>query len=184
MHSSPAYWNPLPAAHQIIATWDGSERDLSGKWEEHNWRSVPGPFYGAETDTCATGPVVAPHHVLCDENGMEFLYRQPHNPDAVAKVLNAAWSDPFGGYACDGDEHWTPTAVREWWAERGRVREWAQSMASTYSTSERKDDRAAVEHLRDFAAYVDGDLKHYLRGYLFWLSEDREPHSEEALPPL
>ncbi|MBA2897520.1 hypothetical protein [Nonomuraea soli] len=184
MPDRPAYWNPLPAARQIVSTWDDPERALSGKWEQRNWRNVPGPFYGADTDTCATGPLVAPRRVLCDENGMEFVYRQPQDPAALAEVLDAVWQDPFGGYACDGDDHWTCADVRGWWSERGRVREWAQSLAITYSTSNNEFDRAAVEHLRDFADYLDGDLRDYLRGYLFWLSEGREPHPDEALPLL
>ncbi|GGR87036.1 hypothetical protein GCM10010169_34070 [Micromonospora fulviviridis] len=32
--------------------WPGVDVTFQGKWEEHSWRNVPGPFYGAMTDDC------------------------------------------------------------------------------------------------------------------------------------
>jgi hypothetical protein len=43
-----------------------------GRWEERSWLNVPGPFYGAETDTCATGRRAAPSNVLYTVDGQEF----------------------------------------------------------------------------------------------------------------
>src|SRR5204863_8720638 len=42
----------------------------------------------------------------------------------TCSVRCAAGQDPFGGYGYDGDDHWTPDGVRDWWRGRGRVREW------------------------------------------------------------
>jgi len=38
--------------------------------------------------------------------------------------MEAAWADPFGGYAIDGDDHWTVAGVPDRWRDRGRLREW------------------------------------------------------------
>lgn len=97
---------------------------LKGRWEERNWLNVPGPFYGAETDTCVAGIPAASGHVLCDEDGMEFVWRQPRDLDEVRAILDAAYQDPFDGYGWDGDEHWTPDLVLDWWDDRGRIEEW------------------------------------------------------------
>ncbi|MFF7847651.1 hypothetical protein ACFZDF_08675 [Streptomyces sp. NPDC007910] len=37
---------------------------------------------------------------------------------------------------------------------------------------------------RDFVAPIDDGLEDYLRGYLFWLEQRREPRDGEALPLL
>lgn len=37
---------------------------------------------------------------------------------------------------------------------------------------------------RDFVAHIDDGLEDYLRGYLFWLEQRREPRDGEALPLL
>ena len=41
--------------------------------------NIPGPIYGAETDTCLTGPLEAPENVLVDKNGQEFVFKQASN---------------------------------------------------------------------------------------------------------
>ncbi|MFD0635928.1 ferredoxin [Catenulispora yoronensis] len=140
---------------------------MRATWEERNWRNIPGPFYGGETDTCEAGPPIAPRHVLADENGQEFVYRQPRTRFEVETLLFAAWNDPFGGYACDGDEHWTVEAIRSWWSERARVREWAISFAAN-----------------DFVAYLDGEAADHLRDYMFWLEERRQPGAGVNRPDL
>ncbi|NUS78575.1 MAG: hypothetical protein HOV70_20580 [Streptomyces sp.] len=81
----------------------------------------------------------------------------------------------MGGYAWDGDRHWTPRAVREWWAGRAQVHAWIES--------ELADDQNEPAALRRYAAYLEDGLETYLRGYLFWLTERREPRRGEPLPP-
>ncbi|MFD0634056.1 hypothetical protein ACFQ9X_23375 [Catenulispora yoronensis] len=38
--------------------------------------------------------------------------------------------------------------------------------------------------LRDFVAYLDDGLEQYLRGYMFWLAEGREPRAGDSAPDL
>ncbi|MDX3639457.1 hypothetical protein [Streptomyces sp. MB09-02B] len=41
----------------------GDDREaFKGRWEDRLWLNVPGPLYGAETDTCRTGRLHAPAH--------------------------------------------------------------------------------------------------------------------------
>jgi hypothetical protein len=129
---------------------------LKGDWADRNWRNVPGPFYGAETDTCGCGPTAAPLSVLCDETGQEFVWRQPRSMDELRAVLDAACQDPFGGYGCDGDAHWTPKTVLEWWERRERVIDWIASQGSAV--------------VAPFSAYIDEALGDDLRRYADWLS--------------
>lgn len=39
-------------------------------------------------------------------------------------MLSAAWADPDGAYAYDGDDHWTPELIRDRWADRAKLTEW------------------------------------------------------------
>jgi hypothetical protein len=74
--------------------------------------NVPGPFYGAETDTCWTGPHEAPGNVLLDRDGQEFVCRQPADATELRDVLSAALCECFCGYGADGDDHWTLPLIR------------------------------------------------------------------------
>ncbi|MGW6819450.1 hypothetical protein [Streptomyces sp. NPDC055005] len=90
---------------------------------ERNWRNVPGPFHGADTDTCWSGRMAAPDHVLYDdETGQEFVYRRPRNAVEVDRLLFAAWTDPSSGYGLRSQrvgEAWLtrPLFVKEVWLE-------------------------------------------------------------------
>lgn len=100
---------------------------FQGNWSERNWRNVPGLLYGAMTDNCWVGRLHAPRHVLYGDDidyEQEFLYRQPRTVEELRAVVAAAQEDPWAGWACDGDTHWTPDLVREWWRDRGRLRDW------------------------------------------------------------
>lgn len=191
------YWDPLPAVRTSAGTpvpgarpgtiqvLPEPETYLLGSWPERSWQSVPGPLYGGGTDTCWTGRLVAPAHILYDdESGEEFVYRQPRAPEQVRAVLFAALNDPFGGYGWDGDQHWTPESVRSWWRDRGRLREWAAKVSVAWAEHEQPDHREMVTGLPDFLGYLDGELACDLRTYLFWLQERRSPRQEEALPQL
>ncbi|WTV56370.1 hypothetical protein OG438_02210 [Streptomyces sp. NBC_00035] len=102
----------------------------------------------------------------------------------------------YSGYGWDGDDHWTPAAVRAWWRDRGRVRDWALAIAADWGADTHPDwgingsaqyrphyHDAAQGHL-DFVAYIDDGLEAYLRGYVFWLDKRRAPRRWEALPVL
>ncbi|WP_251064088.1 ferredoxin [Streptomyces sp. ISL-44] len=196
------YWDPIPTVRAVAGThlpqWEPGTRppvfDWSrgtrsscepDQWGERNWRNVPGPFYGAGTDNCWTGRDCAPDNVMYDgEYNQEFVYRQPRDERETYAVLCAAECDPMAGYAGDGDAHWTPELVRDWWRDRGRVREWAVVLDRTWSVSEDRYEREASAGARDYVAHIDGGLGDYLRGYLFRLKEGRPARSGEALPAL
>jgi hypothetical protein len=109
------YWDPMPtvaaSADLQMNHPDGGRLGspgayLRGRWAARDWRNVPGPFYGAETDSYWMGRVVAPGHLVYEDGfGGEIVYRQPRNADEVRFVLSAARNDPFDAYAADGDEH-------------------------------------------------------------------------------
>ncbi|MFI9504143.1 ferredoxin [Nocardia sp. NPDC052566] len=187
------YWDPL-ATIGMSAEWPlviypqsrlGPSADyLRGAWADKDWRNVPGPFYGAGTDNCGTGRLNAPGHVIYEDCFAEVVYRQPRTPHEVHLLLSAAYSDPFCHYACDGDDHWTLSLVRDWWADRDRLLAWIHTMGEEWSVSASADDREAAAGLRDYAAYVSGALETHLREYGFWLEYRRPATPGEALPDL
>lgn len=192
------YWDPIPTVRAVVGRplpqWGPGEsavrHDWSGPapagWGQRDWRSVPGPFYASETDTCWTGRICAPAHVLYDDDGygQEFVYRQPRTPQEVYDLICAGECELLAGYGGDGDLHWTPELVRDWWRDRGRVREWAAALGRTWAVSERADQREAAAGAREYAAYIDAGLGEYLREYVFHLSEGRAAGPGEALPAL
>ncbi|MGW0900175.1 ferredoxin, partial [Streptomyces goshikiensis] len=97
---------------------------------------------------------------------------------------NAAANDPYAGYACDGDDHWTPQSVRAWWADRRRLVDWIDKAAISRSASERADEREVVAGLNSYRQYIDGELAVHLRAYIFWLDQRRVPLDGEALPDI
>src|SRR5690242_6282271 len=127
------YWDPMPHLASVFASqpqdglWPSPEQTFHGKWDERNWRNVPGPFYGAMTDNCWVGRLHAPRHVLYGEDNdyeLEFLYRQPRDIQELQDVVVAMQEDPCSGWACDGDANWTPALVRQWWRDRRRLHDW------------------------------------------------------------
>ncbi|WP_329120125.1 ferredoxin [Streptomyces sp. NBC_01465] len=161
----------------------GRDREaFRGRWEDRLWLNVPGPFYGGETDTCRTGRLSAPQHVLYGgEYLTEYVYRQPGTPAETARLVEAADCDPFLGYGCDGDARWTPGTVRAWWGDRSRI--------TQYLSGHDWDDIDWAEQglaaaVRDFASYLAGQLAADLRIYLYWLEERRSPMPGDRLPEL
>ena len=193
------YWDPLPTVRRLLD--EPAERIFTGRWEQRNWRNVPGPFYAGETDSMAVGRLDAPRHVCYDDDlgggcGTEFIYRQPVDEHETAAVLGACRMELYAGYNRDGDDHWTVASVRDWWRDRGRVREWAVAIAADWGADAHPHwgfnaDPAYLSHYhdaarghRDFIAYLDDGLDSYLRGYLFWLDQRREPRPGEHTPRL
>jgi hypothetical protein len=185
--STEAYWDPTPwvsrlQGERLNAQWTPirpAGEIFQGKWEERNWRNVPGPIYGAMTDNCWVGRLSAPRHVLYgdDENyEQEFLYRQPKSLHELLQVLDAAQQDPWAGWACDGDQHWTVDSVREWWRNRLRLKEWIDH------ANAQEDE--VLDGLRDYRGYIDGPLEVDLRRYCYWLTDRRSPAEDQALPDL
>ncbi|WP_030303697.1 ferredoxin [Streptomyces katrae] len=156
-----------------------------GRWSDRHWLNVPGPFYGGETDNCLTGRIVAPRHVLYDgERFGEFVYRQPRTAAETLLVIEAVGDDPWGGYGCDGDEHWTAETVREWWRDRGRVLEHLAAGRSDWESIDASYNQGTAAAVRDFEAYIADGLEQSLRIYLHWLLERRSPTENATLPSL
>jgi hypothetical protein len=175
---------------------------FQGRWEERNWRNVPGPFYGAMTDNCWLGRLHAPRHVLYGDDieyEQEFLYRQPRNVRELQDVLAAMAEDPWAGWACDGDARWTPDLVRAWWRDRTRLREWITAKHRQWSVSDRAVEGEAASGLSldrvigegeaavgllDYLAYLDGDLAAHLQAYIYFLDNGVSPTTDDRLPTL
>lgn len=154
-------------------------------WAEKHWLNVPGPFYTGETDTCWTGRLRAPRHVLYGgEYQNEFIYRQPRTQAEIDCVLKAADDDPFGGYASDGDSRWTPEAVRAWWNQRRQVEEHIAALIEEWTADGNSDALDAADGGRDFLSYLAGDLRTDLRAYIFRLEQGRCPGAGDQLPDL
>lgn len=189
----PQYWDPMPHVDAVFAgqprngLWPTRAETFHGKWEERNWRNVPGPFYGAMTDNCWVGRIHAPRHVLYGDDidfDQEFLYRQPQSPVELADVIFAMQEDPWAGWACDGDAHWTPDLVRQWWRDRGRLRDWLTSKHHLWSVSDRADVREAATGLTDYLAYLDGALAADLQAYVYFLDNGTGLVPDARLPEL
>ncbi len=143
------------------------QSSFGGQFEEKNRLNVPGMFYGADTDTCGTGPGEAPENVALDTDGQEFVFCQPFTKRELLEVLRAAEVECFSGYGCDGNAHWTVELVRSWWADRNSHREaW----------------RAA--EISDVDERFESDVPQWLRTYMFYLQNRRAPRTSDELPEL
>ncbi|MFE7855341.1 ferredoxin [Streptomyces sp. NPDC057403] len=172
------YFDPVPLLG------DAREAFL-GRWPDRKWLNVPGPFYGAETDNCGTGRLHAPGLVLYEaDHFTEYVYRQPRTPDELRRLVDAAQAETLSGYGCDGDTHWTPAAVREWWRDRGRVKEYLLSRRADWEADDAKAGQGVASAAEHYAAYLDGELAAHLRTYVFWLEERRSPTEADRLPLL
>jgi hypothetical protein len=160
------------------------EGDWQGRWDERNWMNIPGPVYCAAGDNCGTGPLKAPNNVGVDADGYEVIFRQPVNWFEVRQVVGAAWSDPFNGYAADGNDHWTLSSIREWWSTRRRLE------SEVNRLYERELARGDSKNYHEFAGfsrwldYLKDESRIYLRAYAFFLEEGREPLDDDLLPDV
>lgn len=143
-----------------------------GNFSERNRFNIPGPFYGALTDTCLTGPPEAPLNVMVDDAGQEFVFRQPANLNQLKCVLYAAFIETFEGYGADGDDHWTLELIREWWNSRHELLAEADSFCQ---------DNGNVD---EWQQYLLGPAIEYLRQYAFFIEEGKRPFASDPLPIL
>jgi hypothetical protein len=134
--------------------------------------NIPGPFYGAETDTCETGTVEAPNNVLLDRSGQEFVFTQPRDEDELRDIISAAIRECFVGYGADGDDHWTLALIREWWRSRHDLLS-LSSQAIGIPESKVRWQRIL---------YGEGEA--YLRAYAFFVENRRLPTDNDTMPEL
>jgi hypothetical protein len=181
------------------------ESYFCGTWDGRHPLNVPGPFYGAQTDTCCDGPPLAPSSLLYDHDGQGFVWRQPRTEEETHELMTGASSDPFSGYAWDGDQHWTPDLVRSWWAERhahtplidlivARVAGPRPELRSDYEDllfrclpigGYSEDERrllAGIVH--KFVEYRLSGMERDLRRYLHFLETGGYPDADATLPTL
>jgi len=154
------------------------EAYFKGRWENRHELNTPGPYYGAETDTCLDGPELAPMSLLCDAGGNGFVWRQPTTDEETLALMTGASSDPFAGFGWDGDEHWTPSLVREWWARREARAPLVGALLAVWT--EPKLSVAAGS----YAEYIKSELPQYLRRYGRFLETGRYPSGDDSLPQL
>lgn len=168
-----------------VALLADSRGAFLGQWADRKWLNVPGPFYGADTDNCGTGRIHAPELVLYEaDHFTEYVYRQPRTVQELQQLVDAAEAEAFSGYGCDGDTHWTPAVVRNWWRDRGRIREYLSSRRADWEADDTKAGQGVAAAAKNYAAYLDGELAEHLRVYLFWLEERRSPTTADRLPQL
>lgn len=147
---------------------------------------MPGPFHGADTDNCGTGRIHAPALVLREgQHFTEYVWRQPRTAAELQQLVDAAEAEVFSAYGCDGDDHWTPETVREWWRDRARITAYpAARRPVREADDERSGQGTAAAAAEAYAAYLDGELAAHLRACLFWLDERRSPTAADRLPQL
>ena len=160
-------WQSIPVAVDLHGV-----EIFSGRFEERNCFNIPGPFYGAQTDTCETGPAEAPDNILLDGNGQEFVFRQPATIEELQRIIGAAICDPFLGYGADGNEHWNLRLIREWW--RDKENRFAQ-ISSLSATNQSTDH---------WLSYSMSQAENYLRCYAFFVEHRRLPKPADHLPDL
>ncbi len=120
-----------------------------------------------------------------DENGFEFIFRQPRNEKELLQTMNASLTDSFGEYGFDGHRTWTVSLVREWWKNRRRVAEWIEKFDDH---SEWKQHEFAIQKqlfgLQEFKFHLIYESENYLRTFAFFLSEGRWASNGDYLPDL
>ncbi len=141
-------------------------------FNKRNPLNIPEPFYGAETGTCETGTAEAPHNVLLDHSGLEFVFTQPSGEAELRDVISAAICECFVGYGVDGDDHWTLMLIRDWW--RSRLDLLALSSQTT----------GTAESKRLWERILLGEGEVYLRAYAFFVETRRLPADMNALPEI
>jgi hypothetical protein len=141
-------------------------------FDKRNAFNIPGPFYGAETDTCETGPAEAPGNVLMDRVGQEFVFKQPSNEEELRNVFSAALCECFCGYGADGDDHWTLSLIREWWRSRHKLLSDSASL------------KGLPASILAWQRLLAGEGEQYLRAYAFFVEERRIPTDTDVLPEV
>ncbi|WP_194904348.1 hypothetical protein [Catenulispora rubra] len=179
MESNGAAWDPV----SVLS--DADREYFFDRWDDLGDLNVPGPFYTGVTDNCWTGRLHAPHNVIYGGKYFsEYVFRQPRDTDEVAGLVLAAQEDPFAGYASNGDEHWSPDAVRSWWQNRDRVVDSLFASLNRLDTEDDNESGDAAQGLRQFLSYLETGLEADLRAYIFRLETGRYPTPDQRLPKL
>ncbi len=163
--------------------------DFSGTWDERYWKNVPGPFYSTIFNTMSLmASSHAPGHLIHDDK-CEFFWKPPCTEEEYADCIVAMWCDDIDSYGVDGNEHWSPQLVAEWWNRRGELLDWAneryrctsEDARTFWSQSEGMTDRQLLAQHIDF---IENEAEEYLRSYIFLLLEGRAAQSGDSLPMI
>ena len=161
------------------------EAYFRGSWKERNPLNCPGPFYGAETDTCLDGPFHAPASLLCDANDQGFVWRQPRSDAETLAFMTGASSDPIGGFGLDGGQDRLPDPVRAWGAGRGEGEAIVASPTLELAGRATSDDGVGWARLAaEYREYDAGALEWDLRRYIYFLEGGRYPSADVRLSSL
>ena len=169
-----AEWVPVERLSDRRCEWAGAKKGdfFMGRFCQRNSFNIPGPFYGAMTDTCATGPHEAPNNVLLDGRGQEFVFKRSANIEELRNLIGAALCEPFSGYGAVGNDHWTLPLIRDWW--RGR----------TGFLARRHELEATNRSTAPWESFLTGQAENYLRVYAFFVEEGRLPKGSDRLPDV
>ena len=154
-----------------------------GVWTTRSWLSTPGPFYTGGADFAGFGPKYSGSLVSMDEGHADVVFRQPVTAEELSVIIEAAKTDPFSGYACDGNERWSVDAVRGWWARREEVRRHVVGDVLREGWFA-WDSPAALASGQKWLAFFDDELEDYLRSYCYFLQHRVWPRGGDALPRL
>lgn len=93
----------------MLNFWEPGEgnKTFLGKspWSARHPFNFPGPFYAGESDTCGTGIDQAPANVIIDNEGCEYVFRQPTDYYELLCILNATAVEVLDSYSADGNDH-------------------------------------------------------------------------------
>jgi hypothetical protein len=154
-----------------------------GVWTIRSWLNTPGPFYTGGADFAGFGPKYAESLVSMDAEHADVVFRQPVTAEELSVMIEAATVEPFSGYACDGNDRWSVTAVREWWARREEVRRHVVGSVLREGWYE-WDPPVALASGQRWLAFLDEELEDYLRAYCYFLERRVWPGRGDDLPRL
>jgi hypothetical protein len=158
---------------------------FQAKWNDKSWLNTPGPFYGANTDSCGTGPIHAPYNSGLDREDLEYIFKQPSNVEELRDVVTAAKVNVLSGYGCDGDSHWTMVLIQEWWERRQQLLQvclGSKFLSIDLASSPDPLARVYRRNARYRLQYVRTELADYLGAYSFFIEEGRLPNESDTMP--
>jgi hypothetical protein len=144
------------------------------EWSTKGILNFPGPFYTGQTDSCGTGIIEAPQNIIFDENFSEYVMIQPRNKIELMQLWNAGNTEVFGSYHCDGNKHWTPKLVKEWWQNKQEILDMLTNgdLIKLNCNQEKR-----------YRHYIENQAETDLKKYCFFLENGYYP-TNEKLPEI
>lgn len=168
----------------------GHEGAHLGRWEWKYWPNFPGPIYSTTDNTmsCGAYSTDGPGGVILHDGNHEFLWRQPINDLELDRTMYAMSGDEVLSFQIDGNEHWTPELVRDWWSRRSELSTWLARLlhGRLLRIGDRRQNHYAVEMstLLDYRTFLEEAAEEYLRRYIYFLAEQRLPDADSSLPEV